>query len=80
VSDIGKGPVNSVSSDNVVQLRPRPSRATYCQDCDPEGLHPFRVEVRADPRTCDILTPCPACGRHALAEVRAVPGHRKQRG
>jgi hypothetical protein len=56
--------------DNVVPFRPRQPRATRCLDCDPEGVRPFQVAFHADPRTGDILTPCPACGRHALVEVR----------
>jgi hypothetical protein len=66
-----------VHLDNVVVLYPRPPRATYCQDCDPEGSHSFAIEVRADPRTGDILTPCPACERHALAPVPGSAGRRK---
>ena len=41
-----------------------------------EPRRPFRVAVRADPRTGDILTPCPACGRHALAPLRRSAGQR----
>ncbi len=57
--------------DNVIPLRPARPPATFCQDCDPHACHPFRVPVRADPRTGDILTPCPACARQALLEVPA---------
>lgn len=63
--------------ENVVVLYPRTPAATYCQDCDPNGFHPFRVAVRADSRTGDILTPCPACQRHALALVSGAAGRRK---
>jgi hypothetical protein len=57
----------------VVPLRPRSPRATHCLDCDPKGAAPFRVPYRADSRTGDIVTPCPACGRYALVElVRSV--------
>ncbi len=42
---------------------------TYCQDCDPACARPLDVEARRDPRTGDYLTPCPACGRVALADV-----------
>jgi hypothetical protein len=69
--------MESTRLDNVVVLHPRPSRATFCQDCDPEGLRPFTIEVRADPRTGDILTPCPACERHALALVPWTGGRLK---
>jgi hypothetical protein len=55
--------------DNVIRLRPRRPRATFCLDCDPRCGSPFQVSFHADPRTGDILTPCPACGRHALVEV-----------
>jgi hypothetical protein len=67
----------TLQPDNVVVLYPRPPRATYCQDCDPEGSRSFTVEVRADPRTGDILTPCPACDRHALALVPRAAGQRR---
>ena len=63
--------------DNVIDLYPRLPRATYCQDCDPEGARPFQVAVRADSRTGDILTPCPACERHALAPLPGVAGQRR---
>ena len=68
--------MNSAFPDNVIVLHPRRPPATHCQDCDPVGARPFHVEVRADPRTDDILTPCPACGRHALARMRRVAGRR----
>jgi hypothetical protein len=63
--------------ENVIRmhlLRPRPS---FCQDCDPLGTRPFLVEFHADPRTGDILTPCPACGRHALLEILPARRHRE---
>ncbi len=66
-------------AENVVRLRPRRPRATVCQDCDPAATRPFRIPFHADPRTGDILTPCPACGRYALLELvraRAVRGAR----
>jgi hypothetical protein len=63
--------------DNLVVLYPPLPRATYCQDCDPEGSRPFTVEAREDPRTGDILTPCPACERHALAPVPRAGGQRR---
>ena len=63
--------------DNVVVLYPRLPMATYCQDCDPEGARPFHGAVRADPRTGDILTPCPACDRHALTPLPGVAGRRQ---
>ncbi len=63
--------------DNVIVLNRRPPRATYCQDCDPKGARPFHVAVRADPRTGDILTPCPACERHALAPLPGVAVQRR---
>jgi hypothetical protein len=72
--------MNTVSRDKVLYLRLRRPVATYCQDCDPEGARPFHVEVRADPRTGDILTPCPACARHALATVRRTSTHRNLGG
>jgi hypothetical protein len=62
--------------DNVVVLCRRPT-ATYCQDCDPDGVRPFHGAVRADPRTGDILTPCPACERHALAPLPGIAGQRR---
>jgi hypothetical protein len=62
---------------NVIVLYQRLPRATYCQDCDPEGSRPFSIVVRADPRTGDILTPCPACERHALAPVPRAAGQRR---
>jgi hypothetical protein len=55
--------------DNVIAIHPRRPRATFCADCDPGCGRPFHVPYRADPRTGDILTPCPSCGRHALVEV-----------
>jgi hypothetical protein len=62
---------------NVIALRPRIPRATHCLDCDPRGATPFRVPFRADSRTGDILTPCPACGRYALVELVRSVGSRK---
>jgi hypothetical protein len=62
--------VSAPLPDNVVPLFPRRPRPTRCLDCDPEGDFPFRIAVRADPRTGDILTPCPSCGHHALVEHR----------
>jgi len=53
--------------DNVIPLRPPGPRPTHCLDCDPDGRQPFRLAYRADVRTGDILTPCPRCGRYALA-------------
>ena len=61
----------------VVILYPNPARATYCQDCDPEGSRPLTVEVRSDSRTGDILTPCPACERHALAPILGAAVQRR---
>ncbi len=60
--------MDAILPDNVIPLFPRRPRPTRCLDCDPEGASPFRIAVHADPRTGDILTPCPACGRHALVE------------
>lgn len=76
LSDIDKDAVNPPFPDNLLLLHPRRPPATHCQDCDPEGVRPFRVEVRADSRTGDILTPCPVCGRHALARVGRTAGRR----
>jgi hypothetical protein len=55
--------------ENVVYLHQRRRRRTHCLDCDAAALRPFDVEVRADARTGEILTPCPACGRFALVEA-----------
>ena len=63
--------------DNLIRLRPYRPRPSFCQDCDPLGARPFLVEFHADPRTGDILTPCPACGRHALLEIFPAPLHRE---
>jgi hypothetical protein len=63
--------------DNVIVLFQRRPTATYCQDCDPNGARPFHGAVRADPRTGDILTPCPACERHALAPLPGITGQRR---
>ncbi|HET8723206.1 MAG TPA: hypothetical protein VFM53_03305 [Anaeromyxobacteraceae bacterium] len=60
--------MNAPLPDNVVPLFPRRPRATRCLDCDPAGAYPFRIAVHADARTGEILTPCPACGRHALVD------------
>jgi hypothetical protein len=59
--------------ENVTRLHLLGPRPSFCQDCDPLGSRPFRVEFHADPRTGDILTPCPVCGRHALLEILPAP-------
>jgi hypothetical protein len=75
---------------DVIYLDARRGR-THCSDCDPGCEHPVTIAVRRDPRTEEVLTPCPACGRAALvttaplvrrhAEVgwrapsRSTPGH-----
>jgi hypothetical protein len=53
---------------------------TFCQDCDPGCARPFEVPARRDPRTGDLLTPCPACGRVALADVPRAAAARRGRG
>jgi hypothetical protein len=69
--------MESIQPENVIVLYPRLPRPTFCQDCDPDGSRPFSIGVRSDPRTGDILTPCPACDRHALALLPWAAGRRK---
>ena len=64
---------------DVIPLRPRGPRATHCLDCDPAAARPFHVPYRADSRTGEIVTPCPACGRYALVEMRRRADPRKAR-
>ena len=54
---------------NVIYLGRPLHWPTHCLDCDPQAARPFRMAVREDARTGDILTPCPACGHHALVDV-----------
>ena len=49
----------------VIYLEVRRER-THCADCDPECERPVTFAVRRDPRTEDVLTPCPSCGHAAL--------------
>jgi hypothetical protein len=69
VSDIDIAAMDFLSHGNVIFLHQRRRWRTHCLDCDPAAARPFERPVRADARTGEILTPCPACGRFALAEA-----------
>ena len=64
---------------NVVYLETRRAR-THCAECDPECERPVAGPVRRDPRTEDVITPCPVCGHAALVTAEPLSRRREETG